>query len=240
MRNTTGAAFQASVIRLGAAAGLAGLLHGGALAQAAADAASKAGIYTCTTPDGRRLTSDRPISECSMREQRVLNADGSLRSILPPFMSPEERAAQEARERRLAAERAALLDAVRRDRNLMQRFPNEAAHQRARVAALDDANKAMRLSERRIKDLAQERRPLNDEAEFYRGRSLPAKLKQELDANDAGVEAQQQLIENQKAELVRINGRYDLELARLKKLWAGAAPGSLGPMTGSEAPANKP
>jgi len=222
MRNTVGA-----VIHVLSLLGVA--LPGSAWALLAADAA-KGAIYTCTTADGRRLTSDRPIFECSSREQRVLNADGSQRSILPPFLSPEERAAQEARDRRLAAERATQLDAVRRDRNLMQRFPSEAAHQRARLGALDDAQKATRLSELRIKDLAQERKPLLDEAEFYVGRQLPSKLKQQLDANDAATEAQQQLLENQKAERVRINSRYDAELARLKKLWGGAPPGSLGPM----------
>ena len=234
MRNTKGGVTHTMVLLA------AGALQGTALAQSGGDGPRGSGIYTCTTPDGRRLTSDRPIVECSTREQRILNADGSLRATLPPFLSPEERAIQDARDRKAAAERAAQLDAIRRDRNLMQRFPNEAAHQRARLSALDDGNKAMRISELRIKDLAQERKPLLDEAEFYKGRALPAKLKQQLDANDAGVEAQLQLIENQKAELVRVNSRYDAELARLKRLWAGAAPGSLGPMTGTEAPVNKP
>jgi len=63
-----------------------------------------------------------------------------------------------------------------------------------------------------------------------KGKPLPGKLKQALDANDAGVEAQQVLIENQKAEIVRINTRFDAELARLKKLWAGATPGSMPPL----------
>ena len=82
-----------------------------------------------------------------------------------------------------------------------------------------------------------DRRPLGDLAFHQRqqgraaapilARNIAAKLKQSLDANDASVEALQQLIENQGAELVRINSRYDAELARLKKLWAGAAPGSL-------------
>jgi hypothetical protein len=66
-----------------------------------------------------------------------------------------------------------------------------------------------------------------DEAEFYKGKALPAKLKQQLDANDAATEAQRVLIDNQKAELVRVNRLYDVELARLKRLWAGAAPGTL-------------
>lgn len=207
------------------AAGL--LMASAALAQ---DATPAKGIYTCTTADGRKLTSDRPIPECVSREQRVLNPDGSHRSTLPPFLSPEERAAKEAADRRAAAERLAQQDAIRRDRNLVQRYPNEAAHQRARVAALDDATKAMRISERRVKDLAAERKPLLDEAEFYKGKPLPAKLKQSLDLNDAAIEAQHVLIENQKAELVRINKSYDAELARLRKLWAGTAPGTMPPL----------
>ncbi len=36
------------------------------------------------------------------------------------------------------------------------------------------------------------------------------------------------MAETQKAELVRINSRFDAELAHLKKLWSGAPPGSLG------------
>ena len=238
MRNTTGVVLIRSTAETAARLSglavvvLAGWLQG-AHAQSAADARGAA-IFTCTTPDGRKLTSDRPIVECAMREQRVLNADGSLRSILPPFLSPEERAAKDVQDRKLATERAAQLDAVRRDRNLMQRFPNEGAHRRARQGALDDAEKAMRISELRIKDLAQDRKPLLDEAEFYKGKPLPGKLKQQLDANDASVEAQQQLIENQKAELVRINTRYDAELAHLKKLWGGAPPGSLVMPTGAQ------
>ena len=202
-------------------------LASGALGQGVTPAK---GIYTCTTADGRKLTGDRPIPECTSREQRVLNPDGSHRTTLPPFLSPEERASKEAAERRAAAERIAQLDAIRRDRTLMQRYPNEAAHQRARNLALDDANKAMRISERRIKDLGTERKPLLDEAEFYKGRPLPGKLKQALDANDASIEAQHVLIETQKAEIVRINTRFDAELARLKKLWAGAMPGSMPPL----------
>lgn len=201
-----------------------------ASAALAQDGAPAKGIYTCTTADGRKLTGDRPIPECTAREQRVLNPDGSQRTTLPPFLSPEERTAKEAADRRAAADRIAQLDAIRRDRTLMQRYPTEAAHQRARNTALDDASKATKISERRIKDLNQERKPLLDEAEFYKGRPLPGKLKQALDANDASIEAQQVLVENQKAEIVRINARFDAELARLKKLWAGATPGSMPPL----------
>ncbi|OWQ88495.1 hypothetical protein CDN99_16720 [Roseateles aquatilis] len=188
---------------------------------------SPSGIYTCTTPDGRRLTSDRPIAECQSREQRVLNSDGSVRKTVPPAMSPEEQAAAEQRRRIEEVQRAAQQDAMRRDRNLLQRFADEPTHQRARESALDDIRQAMQQSEKRLKELAIERKPMMDEAEFYKGKRLPLKLQHQLDTNDAAADAQRQSIDNQKSEMVRVNKLYDDELARLKRLWAGAAPGSL-------------
>jgi hypothetical protein len=190
-------------------------------------------IYTCVDANGKKLTSDRPIAECSARSQRVLNADGSLKMILPPTLTADERTEQEARDREAAAEQAARTEALRRDRSLMMRFPSEAAHNKARTAALDDVHKAVDLSQKRLAVLAAERKPLLDEAEFYVGKPLPLKLKLQLDANDASVEAQRSLIQNQQAEEVRINANFDAELARLRKLWAGAPPGSMGALPAS-------
>lgn len=199
----------------------------GAFAGTAALAAP-AQIYSCIDANGNKLTSDRPIAACNNRDQKVLNADGSVRKVVPPTPTADERAEMEAAERRAAIERAAQQDAVRRDRNLLNRFPNEAAHQRAREAALDDVRKAVRNSEERMKLLDAERKPLLEESEFYVGRELPAKLRQALDGNDASVEAQRTLVANQQAEIVRIDKLYDVELERLKRLWAGALPGSMG------------
>ena len=191
------------------------------------------GIYTCTDSRGRKLTSDRPIIECLDREQRVMNKDGSTRTVLPPSLTADERAALEAKERRREAERMAQQDAIRRDRNLLARYPNQAEHDKAREAALDDVRASIKNSEHRIAELNKERKPLLDEAEFYKGKAMPGKLKQSLEFVDVAVDAHKTLIQNQEAEKVRINANYDLELARLKKLWAGAPPGSLGPASGS-------
>lgn len=199
------------------------------------------GIYTCTDDKGRRLTSDRPIPECSTKEQQVLNRDGSLKAVHPPTLTAEERAEKEARERKAAEARAVQTDLVRRDRNLMLRYPNEATHRLAREAALDNVRLAIRATEARMKELAAERKPLLDEAEFYKDKRLPGKLRIALEANDAAVEAQRSAAVNQEAELGRVNLLYDLELARLKKLWGGAAPGSLGPLpSASAASASRP
>ncbi len=199
------------------------------------------GIYTCIDDKGRRLTADRPIAECSGKEQQVLNRDGSLKTIHPPTLTAEERADKEARDRAAAEARAAASDAVRRDRNLMVRYPTEAAHNRAREAAIDTVRLAMKASEIRLRELAAERKPLRDEAEFYQGKPMPAKLRAAIDANDASADAQRNAAANQEAELGRINKLYDAELDRLRKLWAGAPAGSLGPLSpATPVPVSKP
>ena len=197
-------------------------------------------VFTCVGPSGRTLTSDRLIGECMDREQRVLARDGTLLRIVPPSLKADERTEKEARDRRLAAEKEAKAEAVRRDRNLLQRYPDAAAHERARAAALADLSAAMKLSEQRQRELITERKPLLDESEFYKGKALTAKLRQQLDANEAAAAAQRDAQANQKAELERVTKLFDAELARLKRLWAGAVPGSLGPATAEAAAAVPP
>ena len=224
------AAVRGTHIALGLAlASMAGLtLSFAAQAQSGTADSAGPGIYTCTDDKGRRLTSDRPIPDCSSREQRVLNRDGSLRSVRPPVLTADERAEREAVERRAALAKAAQADAVRRDRNLIARYPNEAAHRRSREEAQNTVRAAIRATELRVTELSTERAPILAEAEFYKGKALPLKLRQQLDANDAAVEAQRSSAQNQAAELVRINRLYDAELERLKRLWGGAQPGSIG------------
>ncbi len=186
-------------------------------------------VFTCVAADGRKLTSDRLIAACMDREQRLLARDGTLLRIVPPQLTADERAEKEARDRRAAAEREAKAEAARRDKALLLRYPDEAAHTKARTAALEDVQTAMKLSELRQQDLTRDRKPLLEEAEFYKGKAVPPKLKQQLDANEAATSAQRDAQVNQKAELERLVKFYDAELARLKRLWTGAAPGSVGP-----------
>jgi len=231
-------AFATWRLAVGVAAAVATLASPSAL-RAAGEPPAPAGpaqIYSCIDATGKKLTSDRPIAECNSREQRVLNSDGSVKRVVPPVPTADERSEIEAREREAAAERSRKQEAIRRDRNLLARFPDEAAHRKARAAALDDVRKALRLSEERVALLTAERKPLMEEAEFYVGKPLPGKLRAQLDANDASTDAQRTLAQNQQLEVVRINKLYDAELERLKKLWGGAQPGSLGVADAASAP----
>lgn len=187
-------------------------------------------IYTCIDDKGRRLTADRPIRECQEIDQRILNRDGSLKAIRPPPPTADERAAKELRDREAAVRAEALAELARRDRNLLIRYKDEAAHKAARESALEGVRQAMETTQVRLAQLKRERRPLEDEAAPYKGKTVPDKLRTQLDANEMAAAAQLEVALARKADSDRINRRFDLELERLRKLWGGAAPGSLGPL----------
>jgi hypothetical protein len=186
-------------------------------------------IYTCVDERGRRLTADRPIPDCNAREQRVLNSDGSLRDIRPPTMTPQERDAQEARERKAAQARAAQADAERRDRNLLQRYPDEAAHDRARQAALETVMGAQAISKNRLAELERERTALMADAARPSGAAPSPAWQRRFDANEAARLAQVEAAKAQDAEAARIHRRFDQELQRLQALWRGTPLGSVVP-----------
>ena len=168
-------------------------------------------IYTCVDAQGRRLTSDRPILACIDREQRELSNTGTLRRVIPPGLTATEREAREAREREAYVERQRARDAIRRDQALITRYPDKATHEAGRKDALAQTQGVVDTAERRLAELAAERKTLDDEMEFYRKdpSRAPGKLRR--------------AIASQQDERNRIHARFDEEAQRLQPLWQAAA-----------------
>lgn len=180
-------------------------------------------IYSCVDAQGQAQRADRPIPSCQDREQRVLQRDGSLRGLLPPAATPAEQAAAEGRRREQAAQAEARRDAQRRQRSLLLRYPDEPRHEAARRQALQALDAADALSARRVDELRRQRGRLEQEAGFHAGRELPAPLRRELAAVDAGLEAQQRTAEVRAADRRRVDAHFDEERALLRPLWAEGA-----------------
>ena len=195
------------------------------------------GIYTCVDAQGRRITSDRPIMACNDREQRELNRSGTTKRVVGPTLTAKEREAEEARQRQADLDRQRARDAIRRDEALLNRYPNQAAHDEGRKKALAQSQIVVDAAQSRIDDLKQERKGLDDEMEFYKKdpSKAPAKVRRAVEANAEAIAVQERAIAGQQAERDRINAQYDQQLVRLKALWQ-AHPTTPGP---ASAPAAK-
>ncbi len=192
-----------------------GLLLAGAAWQAHAQGGVEGGIYTCIDAKGRKLTSDRPIRECTDREQRLLNPSGTVRAIIPPTLTGPERAALEAKQRREAEEK-------RRERALLVRYPSRTVHDKERSEALASISLVRQAAMNRVKELERQRKELDTELEFYAKdpSKVPPSLQRLVDENTKSMAVQERFISEQEAEMGRVNSRFDEELARLQLLWA--------------------
>ena len=195
---------------------LGGLLSAGLLAQAWGQ-----GIFTCVDAKGRRLTADRPIAECTDREQTELGPTGLVKRKIAPQLTAVERAAAEEKARKALEERNRLAEEKKRDRALLTRYPDRAAHDKERAASMSLADEIMAAANRRQIDLAAERQRLDAELEFFKNdpSKVPAKLKRQIEVNANNVQAQKRFILGHEEEKRRLSARYDEELAKLKQLW---------------------
>jgi hypothetical protein len=187
-------------------------------------AASAQGIFTCTDSRGKKITSDRPIPECLDREQKELNASGTVKRSLGPTLTAQEVSAQEARDKKEAEDRARVNEERRRNRALLTRYQNQAAHDAERASALTQVDAVIQTANKRLAELAVQRKALDSELEFYKTdpSKAPAYLQRRVTEFQDNLVAQQRFIANQQLEKKRVNDRFDEELARLKPLWAGA------------------
>ncbi len=208
-------------------------------AQSTAPRPASGAIYTCIDAQGRLLSSDRPIAECRDRVQRELTPTGTVRRVIPPPPTPEEREREAARQRSEAEAAARAAEERRREQLLLARYPDEATHQRARAAALQQVQAVIDSARQHTAQLEREKQRLDEELEFYRRdpASAPPALKQRMAQNAEQRQLQAQFLADQEREKTRIEERYDAELRTLRRLWAApdagpSAPAASGPAQG--------
>ena len=184
------------------------------------------GIYTCTDARGRKLTSDRPIPECSDREQQLLNPSGTLKAKVGPTLTSQERANLETKVKAEQEELARLNEEKRRDRAQLVRYPTRAMHDKERAEALAQVGVVRQAATTRADELLRQRVDINKEMEFYKkdpGKAPPS-LRRQVDEVTRSLAVQGRFIADQDGELKRVNVRFDEELVRLQLLWSRLSP----------------
>ncbi|HYW58628.1 MAG TPA: DUF4124 domain-containing protein [Polaromonas sp.] len=205
-----------------------------------AEIAAAQGIYSCVDAKGRKITADRPVPECSDRVQKELRPSGSVKRMVAPVPTAQERAAQEEKDKRAAEAAAREVEEKRRDRALLLRYPARDVHDKERANALGQIDEVIKAASKRTTELGEQRKAINTDFEFYKSdpAKAPAPLKRRLEENESSLSVQKRFIAEQEMEKRRVTMRFDEELVKLRQLWtlsgAVAAPKALG-----SAPAGK-
>lgn len=182
-------------------------------------------LYVCTDARGRTITGDRPPPECVDRSVRELRSDGSVRRVIEPPLTPEQKAARDAEAKRQREEAEKQRAQMRRDLALLETYASETEIEETRNRALGSRQQLIDRAVQRLAEHQREKKKLDNEAEFYAKRQMPDKLKRAFDANATLTRSEQKIIDDVRADMDRVNGRFDAELKRWRELVsAGAQP----------------
>ena len=183
--------------------------------------AAVAEVYVCIDKNGRRLTSDRPIAECLDRPQRVLHPNGVEQTLMPK-KTMAERMAAEAEVKAQARKRAQEIEAIRADRILRARFPDEESLDQHRAYTIYQIERRWKATLDEQAGLESRRKVLTERARARRLEGKPAEFAETKEAAEIEKRSDQIRLQVEKArdEISAANKKIDVDLKRLREMWA--------------------
>jgi hypothetical protein len=175
--------------------------------------------YVCKDANNRTISSDTPPPECADREIREHGRNGTLRRVIEPPLTAEQRQQREEQAKIKADAEAASAIAKRRDAVLMQAYRNEEAIELARARALGDSMAVLKVDRERMVAIKKEHSAavgqMTDFEKKNPGKKPPVPLQRNVDDLAQRVQQQGLLLSRREEEVARINARFDGD----KKRW---------------------
>lgn len=189
-----------------------------ALALIACHAATAANLFCCVDASGKQACGDILPQACYGRAYRELGTDGrTLRNVEAPLTAEQrEQRAREEEQRKIEA--AALKEKQRKDQALLNTYGSEKDIEAMRLRAQEDVQKSIKDAEKQIATIRERRKKFENEAEFYKKKTLPADVQKGLRDADSEIKAQESVIDSKKKELDIIRVKYDEDLKRYREL----------------------
>ncbi|MCC6610841.1 MAG: DUF4124 domain-containing protein [Burkholderiales bacterium] len=182
-------------------------------------------LYKYVDEQGRVRYTDRPPIDMAGRASDQLNRQGTVIKHNPAALTPEEVAAQEAERKRKTEADAAAREERRKNMALLATYPSMADLDDAHARALANNTDAKKQVETRIVELKKRQEKLQQEAEFYKNKPLPAQLKGSMFELESDLKAQSELLAAKNGEVDLINARFAEDKRRYLELTKGGSPG---------------
>jgi len=186
-------------------------------------------FYCCQDPNtSRRVCGDTLPEQCRGRAYRVLDSGGNIAKEVGAPLTPEQKAEQIVENRKRKQLEDSSREQHRRDQALLDTYSTPEDIDFAQQKAEADVNFAILAAIARIDATRSKRKKFEEEAEFYKKKTLPADLDRDLRALDHEIKLQQDLLAVKKRDFDSIKAKYDADRKRYFELTrrAPAAPAS--------------
>ena len=178
----------------------------------------------CVGKDGKKYFGQTVPPQCLGQAVEYLDKSGNVVKRVAAALTPEQRAAREAEDRKNAEAAALAKDEARRNRALIETYTSEKDIDFARQRTLKDNEVVVKEIEARVGQIEKRGQELQKEMEFYQGKNKPpAKLAEDVKNNEIDLNSQRQLLTAKKKEVDSINAKYDDDKKRFIELSKGSA-----------------
>ncbi len=175
-------------------------------------------LFCCNDPNGKQVCSDILPQECLGRAYREIGESGrTLRTVEAP-LSAEQRAQRAAAEAQRKAEETALREQQRKDQALLNTYSSENDIELMRTRAIEEVKKSIKTAQTTIVEIRARRKSFENEAEFYKNRTLPPDIQKGLRDADYEITAQERVIESREKDLEAIKIKYDEDRRRYRDI----------------------
>jgi hypothetical protein len=180
-----------------------------------------ADTFECVGADGKTHVGQPVPPECIGRATYRITSDGRKILVDPGALTPEQQAKKDAEKKIKDEEEKRRLECQRRDKALVTTYTKAEDIDVARDRALQQATDAITGTRQHIADTQALQIKLRKDADAYKGKKIPAELKQQIDEADRDIGNNQLLVVTQRKELDGIRERYAAEKKRYLEITTG-------------------
>jgi Domain of unknown function (DUF4124) len=193
--------------------------------------ASAQTIKKCVDEKGVTHYGDPLPPQCAKSEVKEISTQGTVKKTMDRPLTPEEIKAREEEVERSKDARRKEEDQLRRDRALLATYGSEKEFDVSRDKAMDVVKTRQKTSENRLKELADQKKKLEAEMEFYnsgksktgKGKDAPSTLTQAIARNNKDIETVKDSIAKMEDEKKNIASTFEADKQRWKDLKSGKA-----------------
>jgi valyl-tRNA synthetase len=174
--------------------------------------------YCCTDQTGRHFCGDILPAQCYGHAYREIGANGRTIREIPAPMTAEQRAQRAAEEEQRQKDAVLKKEQNLKDLALLETYADLKDIESMRQRALDDVRKLIVNAETRIAEIIVLHKKFENEAEFYKKKTLPPEIEKGLANTEFESKAQKLIIEAKKKEMAVIQEKYDEDRKRFLDL----------------------
>jgi len=192
---------------------------------AALSAQGAGNFFCCPDPSsGRRTCGDTLPEVCRGKAYRIIDGAGNILKEVGPPLTAEQKAEMAIQARRKQEQEDLAREQRRKDQALLDTYSSIKDIDVAQQQAEADLQQAIASANAQIDVIREQRKKFENEAEFYKKKTIPAEVARGLREADYGIKLLEETREVKRRDFQTVKSKYDSDRKRYLEITSRAAP----------------